>query len=40
MHLLKNDYDTENKSLLKEKEIYDKIVAERNNELIYTNIIN
>ena len=35
MHLLKNNYDTEKKSLLKEKEIYDKIDAERNNE-IYT----
>ena len=35
MHLLKNNYDTEKKSPLKEKEIYDKIDAERNNE-IYT----
>ena len=28
----KNDYDTENKLLLKEIEMYDRIVAERNNE--------
>ena len=33
MHLLKNDYDTENKLLLKEKERYDKIIAEMNNEI-------
>ena len=32
-NLLKNGYDTESKLLLKEKEIYDKIVAERNNEI-------
>ena len=31
MHLLKNDYDTENELLL--KEIHDKIVAERYNEI-------
>ena len=29
----KNDYDTENKLPLKAKEIYDKIVAERRNEI-------
>ena len=28
----KNDYDTENKLLLKETEMYDRIVAEGNNE--------
>ena len=28
----KNDYDTENKLLLKEIEMYDRIVAEGNNE--------
>ena len=33
LNLLKNGYDTESKLLLKEKEIYDKIVAERNNEI-------
>ena len=33
MHLLKKDYDTENTLLLKEKEIYNKMVAERNNEV-------
>ena len=34
MHLLKkNDYNTENKLLSKEIEIYDKIVAEGNNEI-------
>ena len=29
----RNDYDIENKLLLKEKEIYEKIVAERKNEM-------
>ena len=29
----RNDYDTENNLLLKEKEIYDKTVAERKNEI-------
>ena len=34
MHFIKkNDYNTEEKSLLKEKEIYDKIVPERPNEI-------
>ena len=28
-HMLKNDFGSENNSLLKEKEIYNKIVAER-----------
>ena len=36
MYLLKNDFDTEDKLFLKkymqEKEIYDKILAEKNNE--------
>ena len=32
LNLLKNGYDTESKLLLKEKEIYDKIVAKRNNK--------
>ena len=29
----RNDYDIENKLLLKEKEIYEKIAAERKNEM-------
>ena len=32
MLLLKNDYDIENKLLMKEKELYDKFVTETNNE--------
>ena len=37
MHLFKTNHDTENKLLLTEKGIYDKIVAERKNEI---NILN
>ena len=33
LKLAKNGYDTESKLLLKEKEIYDKIVTERNNRI-------
>ena len=33
INLPKNGYDTESKLLLKEKEIYDKIVAKRNNKI-------
>ena len=33
LNLFKNDYDTESKLLLKEKKIYDKIVAKRNNKI-------
>ena len=33
MHYFKKDYDTENKLILEEKEIYDKLVAETNNEI-------
>ena len=33
LNFLKNDYDTESKLLLKVKEIYDKIVAKRNNKI-------
>ena len=33
MHLLKNDYDTENKLLLKEKKLFDKFVSDRNIEI-------
>ena len=34
MHLFKkNAYDTENKLVFKDKEIYDKIVTQRNNEI-------
>ena len=29
----KNDYDTENKLFLKKKELYDKFVNEKNNEI-------
>ena len=33
MHLLKNECDTENNAFLKKKQIYDKIVAEKSNEI-------
>ena len=32
-HLTKNDYETENKLFLNEKEMYDKIDVERSNEI-------
>ena len=33
MHQLKNECDTENNAFLRKKEIYDKIVAEKSNEI-------
>ena len=44
MHLLKNDYDPQNKLLLKEKYIYDKLAERKNkvntlnNEIKYGNL--